>query len=165
MLTIERLRELLTYDSDTGAFTWIKAPGRNYRYVGKPAGRRDSNGYLIVGIDGNLYMAHRLAWFWTHKAWPEKQLDHRNRITDDNRMVNLREATYVQNSHNVGLQSRNVSGVRGVCYRPSRGIWRARVRHEGRDIYLYESPDFFEAVCARKSAENRLFGEFATRFA
>jgi hypothetical protein len=151
VLTIVRLREMLSYDEATGVFVWLKAPGRNFRYRGKQAGSWDTNGYLGIGLDGEMYLAHRLAWFYVYV----------NRCKHDNRICNLRQATVVQNGHNVGLQSRNTSGVRGVSWRPSREVWRARITVDAEDVSLGNYQDFFEAVCARKSAERRHYGEFA----
>ena len=163
MLTQSRLREMLHYSEGTGVFVWLKAPGRNFKYRGKPAGYLGPDGYLYIGIDRAIYLAHRLAWFYVFDKWPDEQIDHVNRSKSDNKLSNLREANTVQNGHNVGLQSRNTSGVRGVDWRPDRARWRARLMVGKTDLSLGNFSDFFEAVCARKSAEHRHYGEYAPR--
>lgn len=161
MLSKDQINDLLHYDSETGVFVWNRAPGRNFRLVGRAAGRIGSAGYVEIGLGGKRYMAHRLAWLLVYGQWPKRQIDHINRIKTDNRISNLREATVPQNGHNVGVQSRNTSGVRGVDWRPGRSRWRARLMVESTGVSLGNFSDFFEAVCARKSAERLYYGEFA----
>ena len=52
-MTQHRLKELLSYDPDTGIFTWNVCLG-NAR-VGASAGAIKSNGYLIIGLDKKRY--------------------------------------------------------------------------------------------------------------
>ena len=74
MITAERLREALDYDSDTGLFTWRvdRYSGKNKVQVsaGEVAGCCNSDGYRWVGIDSRRYTAHRLAWLWMTGRWP-----------------------------------------------------------------------------------------------
>jgi len=58
LLTVERLREALSYDPATGAFTWAAKISKKVR-VGTEAGSRDKYGYLIIGLDGRKYLASR----------------------------------------------------------------------------------------------------------
>src|SRR5215472_4648437 len=68
-LTVERLREVLDYDPETGHFTHNRRPERNAkdktwntRYGGKRAGYLHTpSGYWIICIDDVKYKAHRLA--------------------------------------------------------------------------------------------------------
>jgi hypothetical protein len=97
MLTIQRLRECLTYDPITGIFTWNIARGKSC--VGKIAGCIQ-HGYVIIRIDGVNYKAHRLAWLYVYGKLPDDILDHINCIRSDNRLCNLRDSTYKKNSLN-----------------------------------------------------------------
>ena len=55
-LTAQRLRELVHYDPETGAFTWAK--GRRGCGYGKNAGSFDSSdGYWRMRCDGTTYKA------------------------------------------------------------------------------------------------------------
>lgn len=47
MLTLERLKEVLSYDPDTGLLTWIGRTGKKSK-PGKVAGSLDNNGYVVV---------------------------------------------------------------------------------------------------------------------
>ena len=60
-------------------------------------------GYRKITIDGKVYSAARLAWFYKTGRWPDPEIDHINRIRDDNRWENLREATRADNLANRAL--------------------------------------------------------------
>lgn len=112
-LTQEKLKQLLTYDSETGLFVWSLENKLNPR-KGKAAGYKSSYGYLQIEIGGRAYMAHRLAWLFVYGAWPTFHLDHINGVTDDNRLCNLREVTRKQNMHN--RRGHSKSGYKGVYW-------------------------------------------------
>ena len=64
-LTSERLRELLSYDQETGVFTW-KVKRRGYTEAGNVCGKSlITNGYQRIRIDGKR---HHLGYFDTKEA-------------------------------------------------------------------------------------------------
>lgn len=112
-LTMERLRELLDYQPETGKFFW-KVTTRGTR-AGEEAGCVRPIGYRAISIDYTSYYAHRLAWFYMTGEWPKRQVDHKNGDRDDNRIANLADVSVSQNSHNtVKLGPKNTTGYRGV---------------------------------------------------
>lgn len=158
-LTAERLRQLLHYDPETGVFT---RPVRvsNCR-IGKQAGCLRPDGYRYIGIDGDRYMAHRLAWLYATGQWPAVQIDHINGDRADNRFVNLREATNAENQRNSKRRSDNTSGFKGVHWRRHTGKWLAQIGHNGRLVYLGLFPTAKMAHAAYCEAARRLHGQFA----
>ena len=84
MLTQERLKELLHYDEETGLFT--RKTRVASRMKGTISGARHNKGYVQIMIDGDNYLAHRLAWFYVYGEWPKNQIDHINRIKTDNKI-------------------------------------------------------------------------------
>lgn len=71
-LTHERLLALLRYDDVGGTFTRV---GRKRGVkVGARADYTEHNGYRYVNVDGNRYLASRLAWFYIHGEWPKRVL-------------------------------------------------------------------------------------------
>jgi hypothetical protein len=91
-ITHERLLELLEYDPDTGIFKW-KVNRKRLAKVGTTAGSINGSGYIHISVDGKLYLAHRLAWFYCFQEWPEKNIDHINGIRTDNRLDNLQDVS------------------------------------------------------------------------
>jgi len=112
-------------------------------------------GYWYIGVGGKQYPAHRLAWFYVHGKWPNGDIDHINRIRDDNRIVNLRDTTTSKNLHNsLGY---GASGVKGVSYNARDKIWKAEIQVDYVTYRLGSFKNKDDATAARKFAES-LFG-------
>ena len=159
-LTQERLKELLSYDSETGIFTRKVSLSRS-TWIGQIAGT-NSDGYLKISVDGLYYKGHRLAWLYIHGRWPAEQIDHIDGNRGNNAFANLREATTRQNTQNRKYASRTtMSGLLGVHYRPKSNRWVASIRIDGNPKYLgyFSSPA--EAHAAYLAAK-RKFHEFCT---
>jgi hypothetical protein len=62
-LTVECLREVLSYNPDTGVWTWLLPTGRRVR-AGSRAGRIDCHGRWRIGLDGGYYTGSRLAFLY-----------------------------------------------------------------------------------------------------
>jgi len=149
VLTAERLRELLTYEPDTGVFRWRVPAGR---WLSIPAGSLvgfSHKGYWRICIEGRFYKASRLAWLYMTGEWPVHQIDHRNRVKSDDRWENLRDVTCQINNLNKGKSKNNTSGQTGVWWSKSRQKWHVVYRHK--HIGYFSSKE--EAVQARLKAE------------
>ena len=127
-LTLERLREVLHYDPDTGVFTW--AVDRGYRTkAGDRAGTINGTGYAQISIVWRVYQAHRLAWEWVTGVRPAALVDHINGVRSDNRWGNLRECTYSQNAQNKSARVvKIVDSPLGVSWNLRRKCWVAQIR-------------------------------------
>jgi hypothetical protein len=158
ILTSERLRELLQYDSETGIFTWkTKQKSNRSGGLNSVAGYKKSGGYICIMIDGKNLRAHRLAWLWTNGSWPTLDLDHINGDTSDNRMSNLREVTAKQNQENRHRSVRSKSGCIGVSWNKSRSKWYASITHNRKTLGLGLHDTLDAAVRARKKAESEIY--------
>lgn len=151
-LTHKRLRELLLYDPQTGAFTWRKDRVRGKHTGGGAAGHIDASGYCKISIDGRRYYAHRLAWFYYYASWPSKNIDHIDRCRNNNRIANLRDVGQSENSLNGSLRRNNASGCTGVSYDSRRKSWVAYITVAGKKKHLGAYTSLALACEARRQA-------------
>jgi hypothetical protein len=159
-LTAERLRAVLEYEPTSGNWTWRRTTS-NRAVAGRPAGKLGKIGYVRIGVDGHRYLAHRLAWLYMTGEWPSDEIDHKDTDGSNNRWNNLRAATSQQNKYNLSINSRNKLGLKGVCFDPRKGRYRASIRIESRQKFLgyFESPDLAHEAYAAASRQH--FGDFA----
>lgn len=149
VLDYERLKQSLSYDPETGVFTWIKKGRGRMRFFGKPAGRINPAGYSHIEIDGSDYYAHRLAWLYVHGSWPANQIDHKNGLRSDNRLANLQEATNSSNGQKklkyFDTTSPLLTGVRKPLAHCG---WIAELRFQGKSLRVtgFDSPEEAHAM-------------------
>lgn len=160
--TPEVLRQLLTYDSETGLLFWKHrsvdwfssqhyCDAWNSRRAGKIVGAAISNGYKRVVVLRNVLLQHRVAIAISDGEWPEGFVDHINGDQQDNRRANLRVVDHVGNAHNVGMGIANKSGVHGVHM--ANGRWTAQITIYGKTRHLGRFDTILEARAARRAAE------------
>lgn len=164
--TPSELRELLDYDPDTGKFSWRPRDASrfnserarnswNRKHAGKEAFHTPNpQGYLYGRISRIGLAAHRVAFAIANGRWPGVGIDHINGDPSDNRLSNLREASYVTNGKNCRRRTDNKSGVTGVF--KSGKIYRAEICSNGNRISLGAFHKIDEAIAARKAAEKEL---------
>lgn len=151
-LTAKRLREVLKYDPSTGDFTWLVA-SRNTK-VGTRAGYFGGS-YVQIGVDGKLYLAHRLAWLFVHGDWPH-EIDHANGQRHDNRLANLRLCTRSENNQNLGIRADNKSGFRGVWWNRANRCWSSQITIAGKRHNVGNFPAAEDAYAAYLKAKQNL---------
>lgn len=134
-ITLERLKELVSYDPETGVFTRKKVAGSGRQPEGKRADSVHPDGYAYVTVDRMIYLAHRLAWIYMTGEIPE-YIDHRNNDKADNVFSNLRLATQHQNQCNHLRMITNKSGIKGVCWVTRYKRWVAQVQIKGKPNWL-----------------------------
>jgi hypothetical protein len=164
-LTADELRAALDYDPATGIFTWKWRTGlrgsSNARNAGKVSGEVSKYGYIRIMLNSRHYLAHRLAWLYIYGHWPNEQIDHINRITSDNRIANLREATHSQNNVRARPMRNNSSGILGVFRSPTKGKWYVSVTRDGKTKHLGTFASIDEAKAVRDEEVRRSYGEFS----
>jgi hypothetical protein len=157
MITQARLKELLNYDPETGVFTWaIRRPGVCFEKTVGNINVVYGKKYLRIKLDRTPYAAHRLAWLYMTADPSPVGIDHEDGNGLNNKFDNLREATHLENMRNMRLNKRNTSGVCGIYWEYISKNWTASISSCGKSIHLGRHKDKFEAICARKPAENKL---------
>lgn len=156
-LSAEEVRELFDYDPETGAFTltdYAKSVGHVF------AEYRDQRGTLTTRLGSETYMTHRLIWLWVHGAWPPFDLQHQNRVRDDNRLVNL-----VERDHSLAQLNRKTPSRRGrsgflgvsrIGGNPDDRKYVANITVKGKHHFLGSFNDPSEAHQAYLTAKHEL---------
>lgn len=135
-VTKERLQEVLDYNAVTGTFTW-KIKKARWINVGDQAGTVIHN-RLRIGIDGNWFFAHRLAWLFVYGEWPKGEIDHIDGNSMNNRIANLRDVSHQINCENQVLGRRKQSSGFTGAYKnkTGRGNFFSSITVRGKRIYL-----------------------------
>jgi hypothetical protein len=148
----KRLKELLDYDPETGLFHW-KANRRGGSKANDLAGHKRSDGYIEIRIDGKAHRASRLAFLFIEGYLPEHEIDHINRVRDDNRWFNLRHVSHICNMRNKSVRQDNTSGITGVSWDRDRNKWQTHIAVNGDNKFLGRFNDLKKAVHERWKAE------------
>jgi hypothetical protein len=129
-VTAQRLRELISYDPQTGLFSRILKNGRT-----RATGTLDTDGYIRLCIDWRIHAAARLAHLYMTGSLPIHDMDHINGKRSDNRWENLREVPRRMNIENQRkAMSSSKSGILGAFW--DRGKWVAKIGINGKVIHL-----------------------------
>lgn len=135
MITQERLKELFDYNPETGELINKINRGTRAR-KGQRAGCVDvSQGYRVVRIDGKNRREHIMIWVWMTGSYPTYEIDHINRVRDDNRWCNLRDVSHHENTRNQGCPKNNLLGIKGVRKTPN-NTYRASVTVNGKTKHI-----------------------------
>jgi hypothetical protein len=162
-LTAKTLRDLLSYEPETGEFRWKKLHSKmRLDRLGAVAGcaKSPSRPYRQIAVMGKLHYAHRLAWLYVHGTWPAHTIDHINRNPADNRIANLREASGTENIRNMSRHRDNKSGYTGVRWHAPSKLWQAYISANKtfKSLGYYKTPE--EAAKARLAEATKTYGEF-----
>ena len=157
-LTHKEVKELFDYKD--GHLYWkknIKNGTRNF-FEGDKAGKQHSAGYIQICLNNKLYLAHRLIFLWHHGHLP-RVLDHIDGDKTNNRIENLREATYSENLFNTKPYKTNTSGYKNVTKNGNKWMVQFSVNRKIYYCGLYD--DVHEAGKVAKQMREKLHGEFA----
>ena len=155
-LSVERLKELFTYD-DGKLISNLKIKSRN---VGDVVGSKGSKGYLCARVDGVNYLVHRIIYMM-HKGSLPQFLDHIDGDIYNNRIENLRPATNTENQWNQKISARNKSGYKGVSWEKSRSKWRAGCKFQKKTYNLGYFDDPAQASIVVQEFRKNNHKEFA----
>lgn len=110
-------------------------------------------GYGRICIYNTNCLLHRLIT----GANTNQIVDHINGNPYDNREENLRIASYRVNAVNSAINKNNTSGVTGVWFDKSKGVWRAELRSRGKRYQLGRFLNKEHAIRARLTGEAKYF--------
>ena len=100
-------------------------------------GSIDNYGYRTIKLNNKSLKQHRIVYKAFNPDWkmddPKQQIDHINRIKNDNRIINLRIATSQQNQQN--------TNTKGYCWCNTTKRWRAFVKVDGKYYCKYSKTE------------------------
>ena len=139
-VSVETLRNLIHYDSESGQMVW-RPRSDNLSFTTRWAGKRvftsdNGKGYKTALVMGRRLTAHRVAYAIFYGRAPRGEIDHINGVREDNRIQNLRDVPAAINRRNSARSSRNVSGVTGVSWKKAYSKWQACFQVDGKQIHL-----------------------------
>lgn len=154
MLTQDLLRELFTYDPETGSFV-RKVPSPSSHPTGP------TTDYPRIFVAGRSHRIHRLVWLYMYGEIPKGHvIDHIDGDRNNNRLSNLRCCLQAENLRNKARPVSAKSPFKGVSELPS-GRFSASItlNRATRHIGVFDSPE--EAARAYDKEAEFVHGEFA----
>lgn len=157
-ISVERLRELFQYDPLSGLVS-RKAPKASREYARKAD---IASKYREIRVEGERLYVHQVVWALCKGEWATISIDHRDGDKQNNRIGNLRLATWSQQQANQGLMKNNTSGFKGVSWHKQNKKWGSRLslgNGKSRHLGLFSTKE--EAHAAYVAAITEIHGEFA----
>jgi hypothetical protein len=151
-LTKELAHEL--FYEENGILYWkpknqkVKGAKRfNTRYANKEAGGFDRKGYKRVKCnqENKSIGVHRVI-FLMHHGYLTEVIDHINGNITDNRIENLRAASYQTNNQNSRIARHNTSGIKGVSWHKQNKSWRCSLwtNNKSKEVGGFETKELAE---------------------
>ena len=119
---------------------------------------------MRIGLLGQVYMAHVLAWVYVTGDYPIAWIDHKDSNGQNNVFLNLRESNKSENAQNVRTAvSGSVSGFLGVSLHKKTGLWRARItiNQVEKTIGYFKTPELAHSAYLAEKKILHPFGEIA----
>lgn len=149
----DKIKSMFFYVASSGELFWAITRGS------VKAGTLITGDY--IKINAKSYVTSRVIWCIHYGEWPpeDRIVEHKNRIHGDNRIENLRLATYTQNAQNKSGYAGYPKGV----YKRDRTTspWAARIYVNGVPKELGSYSTIEEAADAYREAAIKYHGEFA----
>lgn len=146
------------YASNTGEK--ILFDKEDYEKIKNYCWRIDRYGYVVTSIyNENTGRYNKILKLHQYLMPSESSfvVDHKNGNKNDNQKHNLRICTQEENNRNRPVSKTSKSGVNGVRWNPRNNNWRVFIG----TIHVGSFKDLDEAIAARKTAEEKYFGEYS----
>jgi hypothetical protein len=129
----------------------------NFEKISKYCWCISKTGYPVANINYKVVKLHR---YLLNILDSKIIVDHINRNPLDNRVLNLRECSVLENTRNTSVSKNNKCGFLGISKTPA-NRYRARIMVNKKEINLGHYEKIEDAIKSRKIAEIKYFKEFA----
>ena len=120
--------------------------------------------YYAVTLNGKKHRIHRLVMSaFVENPKNKPFVDHIDRDPSNNKLINLRWATEIENQQNKSMQRNNTTGFIGVVWDKQKNKWKAQIGLGNKMINLGVYNLREDAINARKTAEIKYFGDFRAK--
>ena len=120
---------------------------------------KHKDGYLRarIGVNENGKNIYKLQHILIYGEIEEHEIDHKNRLPNDNRKLNLRHVTHNYNMKNYGKYKNNTSGVIGVFYSKNEDSWKSYIQFNNKRYNLDTFTNITDAIISRLTKEKELY--------
>lgn len=164
------IQDVLELDKSIWRYRW-KVKVCDKKPVGSLAGTLSKRyGYILIRYKGKDYRAHRLIYEQLVGPIPKgMEVDHINRIRDDNRIDNLRLCTQSEQMYNRTLSKKPKTGYKGISVYKNKArrtkYYLVRIRANNalnsRKYFPYTQAGLNLAVAYATDMRKQLHGKFA----
>jgi hypothetical protein len=130
--------------------------------IGKSVGTEHGN-YKRVQVAKRGYLIHRLIFLMHYKYLPTI-VDHIDGNTNNNKIENLRDATYYQNSINVKPRKDSKTQMQNVTWHKGNKKWCVYLTMHGKRKYFGYYKDAELADLVAKEVRNKFYGSFCRSY-
>ena len=171
-IPLEYIRSILKIDANSpSGLTWLtrKNAQFNSHCAKKMAGCKQTkpNGYqswaIKITYNKKQYLlkcSRVILLLQNGYLTKNKQVDHIDVNSLNNKVENLRESTNAQNQQNCKILKRNTSGSKGVSWHEISEKWQVRIQLNGKEHYFGLFDNKEDAIKVAIAARKKLHGEF-----
>ena len=152
----EVIKDYLEYKD--GQVIWKKSKGSR-RAAGDRFGCFDGR-YWHGMFNGKMYREHQLVWLLHHDSLPSC-IDHVDGNPLNNKIENLRQVSFSENSMNAKIRKDNKTGCKNVMFDKARNKYKVEITHNKKKIALGRFDDLEFACLVADEARDKYHGKFA----
>lgn len=97
--TLDYFSNYLTYNSETGIVF------RHFKFEIKEVNGWSTRNYKRIRVFKKEYQLHNVIWFLHYGKWPDREIDHKDQNTTNNKITNLKLSTRTEQANNTPLNN------------------------------------------------------------
>lgn len=153
IITVKELRQKFKYHPEGYLIRKVKTHTRSFIgeiVFGYSSGIKNNLEYKRLKIKKKYIPFHVAIFAVVKNKFPKNILDHKDKNGLNNKIANLREATYSQNTFNTKINSRNKTGHRGIFWVKTRAKWKVILCTNKKYHFLGEFKNKLDAIKVQK---------------